>query len=66
MRLLGAIAVTALVLSGQPAVAASAPVVPDPLLSAYLENPAAVDLAQAAKAREAKTRARCSRRRRRS
>ncbi|WP_330274472.1 hypothetical protein OG205_01910 [Lentzea sp. NBC_00516] len=57
MRLLGAIAVTALVLSGQTAVAAPAVVQPDPLL-AFLADPGAVDLAKAAKAREAKTRAR--------
>ncbi|NKE57356.1 hypothetical protein FXN61_11115 [Lentzea sp. PSKA42] len=57
MRLLGAIAVTALVLSGQTAVAAPAPVQPDPLL-AFLEDPAKADLTTAARAREAKTKAR--------
>ncbi|MFS8099682.1 hypothetical protein LFM09_21390 [Lentzea alba] len=57
MRLLSAIAVTALVLSGQTAVAAPAPVQPDPLL-AFLADPGRVDLAKAAQAREAKARAR--------
>ncbi|MGW6929525.1 hypothetical protein ACWGE0_05610 [Lentzea sp. NPDC054927] len=57
MRLLGAIAVTALVLSGQTAVAAPAPVQPDPLL-AFLADPGKTDLARAEKAREARTRAR--------
>ncbi|PWK88181.1 hypothetical protein C8D88_103377 [Lentzea atacamensis] len=57
MRLVGAIAVAALVLSGQTAVAAPAPVQPDPLL-AYLEDPGRIDLAKAARAREVKTGAR--------
>jgi hypothetical protein len=57
MRLLGAIAVIALVLSGQTAVAAAEPVVPDPLL-AFLEDPGKAGLAAAARAREARTRAR--------
>ncbi|MEU0879457.1 hypothetical protein ABZ345_12715 [Lentzea sp. NPDC005914] len=57
MRLLGAVAVAALVLSGQTAVAAPAPIEPDPLL-AFLQDPGKVDLAKAAKAREARTRAR--------
>ncbi len=57
MRLLGAIAVAALVLSGQTAVAAPAPVRPDPLL-AFLEDPGQADVAEAARAREARTRAR--------
>ncbi|MFI6095602.1 hypothetical protein ACIA8G_08625 [Lentzea sp. NPDC051213] len=57
MRLLGAIAVTALVLSGQTAVAAPAAVQPDPLL-AFLEDPGTADVVKAARAREAKTRAR--------
>lgn len=57
MRLLGAVAVTALVLSGQPAVAQSEPVQPDPVL-AYLADPGQVDVAGAARAREARTRAR--------
>ncbi|WP_157984921.1 PPC domain-containing protein [Lentzea terrae] len=57
MRFSGVVAVTALVLSGQTAVAAPAPVQPDPLL-AFLQDPGTADLAKAAKAREAKTRAR--------
>jgi hypothetical protein len=57
MRLLGAIAAAALVLSGQTAVAAPAPVEPDPVL-AFLADPAKADLAKAQRAREARTRAR--------
>ncbi|MEV6240434.1 hypothetical protein [Lentzea sp. NPDC051838] len=57
MRLLGAVAVAALVLSGQTAVAAPAPITPDPLL-AFLADPGRVDLAAASRAREARTRAR--------
>jgi hypothetical protein len=55
MRFVGA--VVALVLSGQTAVAAPAPIQPDPLL-AFLQDPGKTDLAKAAKAREARTRAR--------
>lgn len=57
MRLLGAVAAVTLVLSGQPAVAAPELAQPDPLL-AWLANPAQVDWAKAAKARDARTRAR--------
>ncbi len=58
MRLMGAIAVAVLVLSGQTAVhAAPAPARPDPLL-AFLEDPDNVDMAAVARAREAKSRAR--------
>ncbi|KJK44277.1 hypothetical protein UK23_30060 [Lentzea aerocolonigenes] len=57
MRSLGAVAVVALVLSGQTAVAAPAPFSPDPVL-AFLADPGRVDLAKASRTREARTRAR--------
>ncbi|MDX8053878.1 hypothetical protein SK571_31295 [Lentzea sp. BCCO 10_0798] len=58
MRLAAAIAATALVVSGQTAVAAApAPVQPDPLL-AFVEDPGRIDLAAVARARDARSRAR--------